>query len=100
MSAEEMRRLTVKRLSKLRDDGVSNLRRVRYERPAIVKVGDSTVTAPGSSIESIGVLHCEINAEIIALEKAIEIVNETYRVLTSPKPEKSDEGDEKQEEYY
>lgn len=102
MSAEDMRRLTVGALSELVATGEKRLKDLRYERPTVIAGKDGAVTAviPGSTIEMVGALHMEIAVEIRATERAIEIVNETYRVLTSPKRAPEDVVEKKKEDIY
>ena len=101
MSAEEMRRLTVAELTENLRVGEKKMRDLRYDRPAVyVPKNGQAVVAPGSTVEMVGVLHIEINAELRAIERAIEIVNETYRVLTSPKPAADEDVEEKREDIY
>lgn len=101
MSAEDMRRLTVAALTDLVKKGEQRLKNLRYDRPTVLASKDgSTAIVPGSTAEMIGILHVEIAVEIRAAEQAIEIVNDTYRMLTSPKPAPEDVVEEKKEDIY
>lgn len=93
-----MRRLTVRDLTEKRNEGINKLLNLRYERPAVGKVDNAIISTPGSTAESVGLLHCEIVAELNAIENAIKTVNDVYRKLTSPASEKDD--DKIQEDYY
>lgn len=95
-----MRRRTVGRLEALRDSEIDRLRRLRHG-PGQVVQGEKGITAvPPVTIEYIGVSHCEIVAATDAIEKAIEIVNDTYRVLTSPASMPEEDQDQQQQERY
>ena len=95
MSAEEMRRLTIDKLSEMRENGVDKLRRMRHERPTVAKIEGALVTLPGNTAESIGIIVCEINAELNAVDRAIEIVNDTFRRLMAPPPDPAAVDEEK-----
>jgi hypothetical protein len=98
MSAEEMRRRTVGRLEAMKDSEFGKLRRLRHG-PGQVVQGEKGMTAvPPVTIEYIGVTHCEIVASVEAIERAIEIINDTYRVLTSPASLPEEEQEPQQQE--
>ncbi len=102
MTAESIRQIAVQRLQEKIVEGQTKMRQLRY-RPANSVVATTGVAVmAANSAEEIGMLACELNAEIAALSAAIEIINETYRTITSPKTPEELEGkqEQKQEKFY
>ena len=100
MSAEEMRRRTVSRLEVLAGREMDKLRRLRHGPGQVVQGEKGMTSVPPVTIEYIGVTHCEIVASVEAIEKAIEIINDTYRVLTSPAAMPEEEQEPQQQERF
>lgn len=101
MSAEDMRRISIQRLEEMRKNGINKMRQVRYQPPSPVAASNGSLAVlPPNTAEAIGLLHCEIAAELNAIDRSIDILNDVYRMLTSPAQQPDDTEGEKREDYY
>jgi hypothetical protein len=87
MTAESIRQIAVQRLQEMVGKGEEKLRQLRYRPPSIL----NGAPLPGNSPTEVGMVACEINAEVNALERAIDIVNETYKMITNPTTPEAEE---------
>lgn len=102
MSAEDMRRLTIDRLTELKKTKLRTLCGLKYGPGQVVSNDKGITTVAPATLEHIGAMHSIAAAEISLLRDLIDIVNETYRALTNPTapPEDGPESEAKQEDYY
>lgn len=87
MTAESVRQVAVERLQEKIRAGKEKIHQARYRPPSI----DRGVMLPGCSAEEIGMVVSEVNAEIRALESAVEIINDAYRTITNPTTPEAEE---------
>lgn len=83
MSADELRRRTVERLSEARDKSVEYALNVRF-RPSVG--GDKHI--PATTAEEIALQTLEGSAMIRAYTYAIEVINDTFRRMHQPDDDK------------
>jgi hypothetical protein len=97
MSAFDLQRRLVERLTARRSEIAEAVLDVRYHGPVSFPNGMSTVGA--ATTEDIAMVVLERNAEARALEEALEIVAEEYKRMTSPAKDPGTEaGDETETE--
>ena len=96
MTAESIRQIAVQRLQEKIVEGQAKMRQLRYRPPSIV----GGATLPGNSAEEIGMVASELNAEIAALGSAVDIINEVYKMITSPTTPEAEESKGKQQEKF
>jgi len=102
MSAEDMRRLTIDRLTELKKTKLRTLRSLKFTPGNVVSTPAGVTAVPPTTLEYVGAMHSITVAEMDLLDDLADIVNDTYRALTSPvaAPEDEQESEAKQEDIY